>query len=161
MAAAKFELCQKSVYYMIIAILLTNLQSINVRNDKIDVKHLEIAIEITAVLRNLPKSTGYTPKRFSALNTLSDFCRGTLAIKFVRDALVVHALVVCGDVAVNPGPSCLNLICQTCLKTVKKNQATAICSMCMADHHLRCLGEDFLNNKTLCNLQFGIFYTCI
>ena len=49
---------KKSVYYLIIAILLTSFQSINVRNDKIDVKHLEIGIEITVVLRNLPKSTG-------------------------------------------------------------------------------------------------------
>ena len=49
MAAAKSEVCQKDVYYLFITILLTSFQSINVRNDKIDVKHLEIWIEITMV----------------------------------------------------------------------------------------------------------------
>lgn len=44
---------KNSVYYLFIAILLTSFQSISERNDKIDVKHLDIAygIEITAIYR--------------------------------------------------------------------------------------------------------------
>ena len=51
-----------------------------------------------------------------------------------RKLILVNALLLCHDVALNPGPP--KVCCAGCFKLVKKNQVLASCKECYANFHL-------------------------
>ena len=66
--------------------------------------------------------------------------------------ILVNALLLCDDVASNPGPP--KVCCAGCFKLVKKNQVLASCKECYANFNLKCIGAEFELNKTcrLCSI---------
>ena len=77
-------------------------------------------------------------------------------VGLTRKLILVNALLLCNDVALNPGPP--KICCAGCFKLVKKNQVLASCKECYANFHLKCIGAEFEHNKTcrLCSIpQFS------
>ena len=73
-------------------------------------------------------------------------------VSLTRKLILVNALLLCNDVALNPGPP--KVCCAGCFKLVKKNQVLASCKECYANFHLKCIGAEFERNKTcrLCSI---------
>ena len=67
-----------------------------------------------------------------------------------KDLTIVNILILCNDVALNPGPMAKKT-CNACFKTIRKNQAEANCSKCSYIYHLKCIGADFETTRT-CSL---------
>lgn len=72
--------------------------------------------------------------------------RAAYFVRLTRDFMLVNTLLLCGDILSNPGPG--KTQCATCLKTIRRNQGQATCSVCNFTHHLKCLSASFEDNKT-------------
>ena len=47
-----------------------------------------------------------------------------------------QVLLLCGDISTNPGP--VNVNCDNCMKTIRKNQKSVTCEICFGQRHLNC-----------------------
>ena len=75
----------------------------------------------------------------------------TRLVTFGKQVALVNFLLLCGDIALNPGPVTSKLVCPVCSKTIRKNQGRLNCVACKVWHHLKCASEDSKSTR-ICRL---------
>ena len=102
--------------------------------DVIHVGHEMCKIEI--ICPSLMKRQSYQASR-----ALSISLKWSRVVNLGRKVILVNILLLCNDISLNLGPSCLR--CAKCVKIIRKNQARTQCIICHDDFHLKCLGSLF------------------
>ena len=72
-------------------------------------------------------------------NSIQNYTR---LVKFGKQVALVNLLLLCNDIALNPGPVTSKLVCPVCSKTIRKNQGRLNCVSCKVWHHLKCSLEN-------------------
>ena len=72
-------------------------------------------------------------------NSIQNYTR---LVKFGKQVALVNLLLLCDDIALNPGPVTSKLVCPVCSKTIRKNQGRLNCVWCKVWHHLKCSLEN-------------------
>ena len=71
-----------------------------------------------------------------------------------RQLLINALLLLCNDISLNPGPSQRGMVCTSCVKSIRRNQASTQCTVCQ-HFHLKCLSADFEQSKA-CHLCYTL-----
>ena len=58
------------------------------------------------------------------------------ALYYANGTATFQVLLLCGDISTNPGP--VNVKCDNCMKTIRKNQKSVTCEICFGQRHLNC-----------------------
>ena len=66
-----------------------------------------------------------------------------------HDLALVNALLLCNDIALNPGPV-KTTTCAACSKSLRSKQSFAECSGCLKWYHFKCFGPE-LESARLCS----------
>ena len=138
MAAGIFKLLHSVTFYALLTGFVT-------RKAYDDLEYRATGVVERAIGREMAKCNLHSPaaRRSTDSTKLSPSSRCLLLSHLTNDALLMNYLLLCGDVAMNPGLARTKATCGTCLKTFQKNQGFAHCSSCTIVHHLKCLGANF------------------
>lgn len=80
----------------------------------------------------------------------------------VSNRSVYYVLLLCGDVALNPGPT--QWPCMVCDKCVKSNQKAFLCDSCGNWFHICCIGvgdSRYIEFCTVGNLTDTVHHVCL
>lgn len=70
--------------------------------------------------------------------------------RIAHELALVNALLLCNDIALNPGPV-KTTTCAACSKSLRSKQSFAECSGCLKWYHFKCFGPE-LESARLCNV---------
>ena len=69
-----------------------------------------------------------------------------------------YVFLLCGDVALNPGP--MKWPCTVCGKSVKSNDRALLCDLCVYWSHTRCVGVSEIHYQELCEVSDEFNWHC-
>ena len=149
--AGTADVSRKLVHVLFVLILFTQFQRPLLDNMSIPtcekVIVLQMAQELSKPAITSDGSGKTKPSRSVSLTPELTFRQIT---SLAKELTIVNILILCNDVALNPGPMAKKT-CNACFKTIRKNQAEANCSECSCIYHLKCIGADFETTRT-CSL---------
>ena len=149
--AGTADVSWKLVHVLFVLILFTQFQRPLLDNMSIPtcekVIVLQMAQELSKPAITSDGSGKTKPSRSVSLTPELTFRQIT---SLAKELTIVNILILCNDVALNPGPMAKKT-CNACFKTIRKNQAEANCSECSCIYHLKCIGADFETTRT-CSL---------
>ena len=149
--AGTADVLRKLVHVLFVLVLFTQFQRPLLDNMSIPtcekVIVLQMAQELSKPAITSDGSGKTKPSRSVSLTPELTFHQIT---SLAKELTIVNILILCNDVALNPGPMAKKT-CNACFKTIRKNQAKANCSECSCIYHLKCIGADFETSRT-CSL---------
>ena len=152
-AAAFFRFSVNLVHFFLILLLTAELTSqrkdMQSRNLLNGVCGIQTGQELCKPVISVHKTSKTKHKSMMSSTNVEKFRR---IVGLTRKLILVNALLLCNDVALNLGPP--KVCCAGCFKLVKKNQVLASCKECYANFNLKCIGAEFELNKTcrLCSI---------
>jgi hypothetical protein len=149
------RLCLYLTYFLVICVVfdgkvcsLETIHSNHIWNRAVE---YNIALEAMKIVSYDGSSCISTvPRRIVTKHDQSSILNYTRLIKFGKQVALVNLLLLCNDIALNPGPVTSKLVCPVCCKTIRKNQGRLNCLSCKVSHHLKCSSENFESIRTCC-----------
>ncbi|KAK2558583.1 hypothetical protein P5673_018760 [Acropora cervicornis] len=108
---------------------------------------LQVASEFA---RPAVSSEGYRRSKTTSKSMVSAPRRIFCVVILAHEFALVNALLLCNDIALNPGPVKITT-CAACSKSLRSKQFFAECSGCLKRYHFKCFGPE-LKSARLCSV---------